>query len=480
MTTPLSRVLSLSLAAGTALVVSLCWLPGAGPAFAAAGPASPAGQPADAAALGGYNVLIADRGNNRVLLVSPDKKILWEYDFAGLARSTGADDAFFADGGKSVIVSLEHQQVVQIIDIASKQVTWQYGVFGKRGSRDGLLNFPDDAYRLPNGDISVADIRNCRILEIAPDKTIVRQAGLTDRCGSQAPLLASPNGDTPLADGHMLISTIRDHSMTELDAAWKPMLKLSLPVRYPSDPQLTKAGNFLVASYTHPGRIIEIDRAGSVVWDYAAADAGQLNRPSLAIELPNGNIMANDDLNQRVIVVDKASKTILWQYGVTGHRGSAPGYLAIPDGLDIIPGSAGAAPATTGPGKAATMADARSPLKSAFLAAAVVAAPRFPRRAAPVVNKVGAVTRHAARFVGQEVAMRGYLLARENGYILFSDEPGGRIGRFDLPVTGTGIDQIVPRRALPYRGHVPRPRPDCEQRQSGSSGADQPPQPAVP
>ena len=338
MKTPQSRIPHLSAAAGTAVVVSLCWLLQTGPGLAAAGSASAAtaAEPADAAALGGYNVLIADRGNNRVLLVGADKQILWEYDFTGLAHSTGADDAFFADGGKSVIVSLEHQQVVQIIDIATKQVTWQYGELGKRGAKDGLLNFPDDAYQLPNGDISVADIRNCRILEISPDKKIVRQAGLTDRCGSQAPLLASPNGDTPLPDGHMLISTIRDHSMTELDASWKPILKIDLPIRYPSDPQMTQAGNFLIASYTHPGSIIEIDSAGNVVWNYAADGAGKLNRPSLAIELPNGNIMANDDLNHRVIVIDKATKTILWQYGVTGRRGTAPGYLAIPDGLDII------------------------------------------------------------------------------------------------------------------------------------------------
>jgi len=334
METHVPRSARLPLAAGTALVLSLCWL---APALAAAAPTTvPLAEPADAAALGGYNVLIADRGNNRVLLVGADKKILWEYDFKGLAHSTGADDAFFADGGRSVIVSLEHQQVVQIIDIATKTVTWQYGELGKRGAKDGQLNFPDDAYQLPNGDISVADIRNCRILEISPDKRIVRQAGLTDRCGSKAPLLASPNGDTPLPDGHVLISTIRDHSMTELDAAWKPILKIDLPIRYPSDPQMTKAGNFLIASYTHPGKIIEISSAGSVVWDYAATGAGKLNRPSLAIELPNGNIMANDDLNHRVIVIDKATKTILWQYGVTGRRGSAPGYLAIPDGLDII------------------------------------------------------------------------------------------------------------------------------------------------
>ena len=308
--------------------------PSAKPAAHVAVP--PADIPGDPSALGGYNVLVADRGNNRVLLLSPDKRILWEYDFDGLARSTGADDAFFADGGKSIVVSLEHQQIVQIIDMATRKVTWQYGDIGKRGAPGGRLNFPDDAYRLASGDVMVADIRNCRILEIAPGGGIVRQAGVTDRCGSTSSLFASPNGDTPLPDGRVLVSTIRDHSLIELDANWRQMLKISLPIRYPSDPQLTMAGNFLVASYTHPGKIIEISPEGKVVWSYTGAGEGGLNRPSLAIELPNGNVLANDDLNHRIIVVDKQSGKILWQYGVTGHRGSAPGYLAIPDGLDII------------------------------------------------------------------------------------------------------------------------------------------------
>jgi hypothetical protein len=321
---------------GVLLVVAALVLPVSATArVATQEPAGPPAGPADAAALDGNNVLIADRGNNRLLIVTPQKSIVWEYDFAGLPRSTGADDAFFANGGKSVIASLEHQQVIQMIDVATKAVTWQYGVFGRRGSGQGKLNFPDDAYQLANGNIVVADIRNCRILEIAPNHSILRQAGATDRCGHGSPLLASPNGDTPLADGHLLVSTIGDHSLVELDAGWQPVLRLSLPIRYPSDPQLTTAGTFLVSSYTRPGRIIEIGRDGKVVWDYEAAGDGGLNRPSLAIELPNGDIMANDDLNHRVIVVDKATKKVVWQYGVTGVRGTAPGYLAIPDGLDI-------------------------------------------------------------------------------------------------------------------------------------------------
>ncbi len=92
------------------------------------------------------------------------------------------------------------------------------------------------------------------------------------------------------------------------------------------------------------------------------------------------------------------------------------------------------------------------------LGAAVVAAAWMgvavvqPAASAPIVHKVGAVTRHAAKFIGQQVTMRGYLLARRKGYILFSDEPGGRIGRYDLPVSGAGIDGIVPHKRYLIEG----------------------------
>lgn len=302
----------------------------------AAPPAPPASIPGDPAALGGYNLLVADRGNNRLVLLSPDKKIIWEYDFQGLKPGDGADDAFFAEDGKSVIVNLEHGHVIQLIDFATKTVKWEYGHLGHAGGKDGYLNYPDDAYLLANGDVVVADIRNCRVMEIAPDKHIVHQAGTTAVCGSKWPLLASPNGDKPLENGHFLVSTINDHTLHDLDQNWQQTWTLQLPISYPSDPQPMRDGNIVVADYTHNGSVIEITHDGKVVWDYRAKDDGGLRLPSLAFELPNGNIAINDDFNHRVIVVDKATQKILWQYGVTGRPGKADGYLSIPDGMDII------------------------------------------------------------------------------------------------------------------------------------------------
>ena len=48
--------------------------------------------------------------------------------------------------------------------------------------------------------------------------------------------------------------------------------------------------------------------------------------------------MVNDDQRHRVIVIDRTTKAIVWQYGVTDRPGHAPGYLFYPDrmGLDVF------------------------------------------------------------------------------------------------------------------------------------------------
>ncbi len=366
--------------------------------------------PKDTSALGGYNVLIADRGNNRLIEVTPDKQIVWEYNFNLPKPGLGADDSFFTDGGKSIIVNLEEYHVIQIINYASKNVIWSYGVPGKPGHTDGMLNTPDDAYKLANGDVTVADIKNCRIIELSPSKQIVRQYGQTRVCKNAAGFLDSPNGDTPLSNGHTFISNIRARNLVELDNNWQAIFTMSLPVKYPSDPQLTKAGNILISDYSKPGQIVEVSRQGKIVWQFDGQSGDvKLNHPSLAVELPNGNILANDDLNNRVIVINKQSKQIVWQYGVTGKPGSGPGQLSIPDGMDIIM-------------REASSVSSSQPTSSALT--------------------IGQVSRHPQNYVNQPVTVAGYVLEQQNGYAIFSDENSGSIGVYDLPVSGPGVDGL--------------------------------------
>ncbi|MCL6633929.1 MAG: hypothetical protein K6T63_15025 [Alicyclobacillus herbarius] len=93
-----------------------------------------------------------------------------------------------------------------------------------------------------------------------------------------------------------------------------------------------------MADYSTPGRIEELTPQGKVVWQYyKTSGTGELSKPSLAIPLPNGDIAVNDDYNDRVVVIDPKKNGIVWQYGHTGHPGTAPGYLNIPDGINFIP-----------------------------------------------------------------------------------------------------------------------------------------------
>ena len=62
--------------------------------------------------------------------------------------------------------------------------------------------------------------------------------------------------------------------------------------------------------------------------------------------------------------------------------------------------------------------------------------------ATPIIHKVGAITWHAGKYASQVVTVSGYVLAKDAGYVLFSDEPAGKISSHDLPVIGPGIDQM--------------------------------------
>jgi outer membrane protein assembly factor BamB len=278
----------------------------------------------------GY-VLIADRNNNRVLLVSPGKRVVWSS-----TELRGPDDAFFTPGFGSIITNEEFNDTLRQIGLRSNKLVWSYGHAGVPGSSPGYLDTPDDAYRLPNGTTTVADIRNCRIVTLSRSGKVVRVLG--GSCSHNPPYgFASPNGDTPLPDGGLLVTEIGGW-IDRLDRHGHLVWSVRSPVSYPSDAQLLPNGRILVASFTVPGRIVELTPGGQVTWSFGdSSGPNMLSKPSLAVRWPNGMIAANDDYGERVIVIDPRTKQIVWQYGHTGVASSTPGYLNKPDGIDLLP-----------------------------------------------------------------------------------------------------------------------------------------------
>lgn len=290
----------------------------------------------------GLGLLIADRGNGRLLIVDDAHRILWRFPTKGSlppGQQFSADDAFLAPDGRTIVANDEFHQVIDRIDILSRKIVWQYGTYNQQGSTAGALHTPDDAYPLANGDVTVADIRNCRVLEISAAKQIVHRWGRTLSCGHNPPqTYDNPNGDTPTPDGGVLITEIGGSRVVRLDAQGKLMFDIHVPVAYPSDAQLDPAGNVIVVDYSTTGALLRVSPRGKVLWRYRPLNAGAgLDHPSLAIPLADGMIAVNDDFHHRVVIIDPATNRIVWQYGRTAAPGRAAGYLNTPDGMDLIP-----------------------------------------------------------------------------------------------------------------------------------------------
>jgi len=288
------------------------------------------------------HLLIADRGNNRLILVNAAKDILWTYPSASASAPAGGfyfpDDAFFARKGSEIVSNEEDNHTIVQIAYPSGRILWSYGHPRLPGSAAGYLDQPDDAYLLKDGTITVADALNCRILFIDPSGVPAGQIGTTGNCVHSPPAsLGYPNGDTPLANGDFLISEIHGSWVSEYTRTGNLVWTLQLPIGYPSDPQQLGPDLYLIADYSTPGGLYEFDRQGDILWSYHVTTGdGMLDHPSLAERLPNGLIGVNDDYQHRVVLIDPANDRIVWQYGQTGVAGTGPDQLNTPDGFDLL------------------------------------------------------------------------------------------------------------------------------------------------
>lgn len=301
-----------------------------------------AGRPGAGSPYYGGKLLVADRGNNRLLLLNDLGRIVWRFPNAQAPPPpTGfffPDDAFFEQGGRSIIVNQERNDTIVRIAFPSGKLLWSYGHAGHPGSTPGYLHEPDDALLLPGGKVSVADAYNCRILIIDKNGSTAGQIGTTGLCRHDPPKgLGEPNGATPLPNGDFLISEIRGSWVSEYTAAGEPVWEAHLPIAYPSDPQQIGPDRYLVADYTRPGAIIEFNRHGRILYRYQPRSGpGMLDHPSLVELLPSGVFMVNDDYHDRMVAIDPTTGALVWQYGAVGRPGSAPGRLSTPDGFDLL------------------------------------------------------------------------------------------------------------------------------------------------
>lgn len=290
------------------------------------------------------DVLIADHRNNRLIKITPQGQIAWSFPKPGELGHRKSfrvpDDAFYTPDGREIVATQEDDSLISVIKASSGQIVYRYGHAGKAGSQADYLWNPDDAMMAPDGRIWLADIKNCRLIELKPPQhRLIGQLGTTQVCGHNPPKgFGSPNGAFPTNGGGIVVTEITGDWADVFNHAGHLTSAFNMPgFTYPSDTNEVRPGVYLSVNYVKPGAIATFNSQGKVLWSFSPHGHDALNHPSLALPLPNGDVLANDDFNNRVIVIDPRTNRIVWQYGHTGARGKRPGYLFDPDGLDLAP-----------------------------------------------------------------------------------------------------------------------------------------------
>lgn len=214
--------------------------------------------------------------DNRVLIVDPAGRIIWQYGPAEL--NTPVQATFVSDfprhPGFHVLITDQGNQRVILVDLFTRKVDWQYGT-GTAGAGHNQLNSPNSAELLKNGRVLIADEGNNRAIEVDVDLNVRRQFTAGGTINGAAFASRLPNGRTLITD-------------------------------------------------SNNNRIVEVDAWDTVVWQYKTnlqPGSNPAPLPTRAVRLRNGDTLISDQFNQRVLQVNHAGH-IVFQHGALNQPGS--------------------------------------------------------------------------------------------------------------------------------------------------------------
>jgi len=237
------------------------------------------------------NTLIAEAFADRVIEVTPDKEIVWEY--TGVVYPT---DSQRLENGNTLICDKGNKRVIEVTP--AKEIVWEYLGGGQE------LTAIYGVRALDNGNVLIADQGNmqdpasrARIIEVNPDKEIVW--GYSD----SAMVFLFPTLGERLANGNTLIAECtgmfegKDTPVREItpdkEIAWEYSEGLTCAVF----PQRLATGNTLICAQCDGG-IIEVTPDKEIVWMY-----GAMKIPTRMQRLANGNTLISVFGENRVIEV---------------------------------------------------------------------------------------------------------------------------------------------------------------------------------
>jgi outer membrane protein assembly factor BamB len=284
----------------------------------------------------GHLLIAENSSHSRLLEIDPSGAVTWTFAVTAppLAHPLGApDDAFYSPDGSSILLSSEDGQGAMAITRTSSAVLWQIGTLGRKGGDLTHFSNPDDAVPAADGTVWMADIDNCRVLHLDGDTGAPTAVLGGHGCKhNPPPQYATPNGAFPAPDGSLVITEIGGSWVNWLNPDGTVRWSHRVAVAYPSDAMPEPDGSVLLTDYSNPGQVVRIAADGTVLWRYRPTGKEQLNHTSIAIPVASNRVAICDDLNNRIVVVDPTTSTVVWQWS-----GSGSYHLLHPDGIDYRP-----------------------------------------------------------------------------------------------------------------------------------------------
>ena len=250
---------------------------------------------------GPYEVLLSEHAHDRVVILNKAGEIVWEY---GVPHP---QDVWMLPNGN--ILTTFDQGVREVT--RDKRVVWEY--------RTEKPNEIPNCQPLPDGNVLVGIVGECRLIELNRKGEIVQQVQLAT---SEKPPHSQFRMCRKTGEGTYLVPFTAEGAVREYDAAGKVIREFP---RRPSPVCALRLenGNTLISA---DQCVTEYDRADKVVWELSEVDIPDIQIGVLAgiQRLPNGNTVVcnwgtrdtSDKAGAHVFEVGD-DKRVLWQ--ITGE-----------------------------------------------------------------------------------------------------------------------------------------------------------------
>jgi len=229
-------------------------------------------KPRDAIRLKNNITLICDYGTNRVLKITQKGKIYWEFNTNAYNENklnSPVSITAFQSGNNVGIVDQGNHRVIEVDE--DSNIVWQYGVTGKSGIDEGLLDTPSFFQKTSIGNAIIVDSGNNRVIEIENNKIIWQY------------------GDTFPVD--------RENQLNNPVSAWRFDNGNTL---------IMDAGNY---------RVIEVNNHKQIVWEFKInQNPDEVGKPLRASRTKTGKIVIFTE--KKVIEIDYATSEITWQSNI--------------------------------------------------------------------------------------------------------------------------------------------------------------------